>query len=261
MSSFVRAYLLLGVLSLVLLLTGYILGNRIGLMIALMCVFYINYYIFFYLDYIVKTQFTCLLSEGRDPHGLDLFLNETCAKLKIPTPKLFIADYDLPIAFSVGRSRKSANIVVSKKLLSILNKKELLSVILHELHHVKRKDFLIHKVGLFVVNLFSNRGIFNFLSKKYFKQPIFLLLFYLIVPKRTDYEADKFASNFLGDAEPLASALWKINSYMSTNFNKSLTKVSHIFVVNPLTLSNQDIYSKKPNVARRIKKILGRYPI
>ena len=261
MSSFIRAYLFLGILSFVLLLAGYVLGNRIGLMVAFMCVFYINYYVYFYLDYTLKNQFGCIQMEGRDPWGVLLFLKETCLKLKIPTPKLFTTDFDLPIAFSIGRSKNAANIVISKKMLSILDKEELFSVILHELYHIKKQDILVHKVGLLIINLFSDRGVFNFLSRKYFKQPISSLLFFLIVPKKADYEADKFASSFLGDAEPLASALWKISSYMNTSSNTTISKASHIFIANPLTLSNEDIYSKKPIVARRIKKLLGRYPI
>ncbi len=85
------------------------------------------------------------------------FVKAQSKKMNIKAPKIYLARTGRPVAFSF-RSVFSA-IFVSKKLLSILNKKEMEAVLLHELAHISSKSS-VFKVSAFLMN-FSPLSLFN----------------------------------------------------------------------------------------------------
>ncbi len=85
------------------------------------------------------------------------FVKSQSKRMNIKTPKIYVARTGKSVAFSF-RSMFSA-IFVSKKLLSILNRKELEAVLLHELAHISSKSS-VFKVSAFLMN-FSPLSIFN----------------------------------------------------------------------------------------------------
>lgn len=85
------------------------------------------------------------------------FVKNQSKKMNINAPKIYFARTGKSVAFSF-RSVFSA-IFVSKKLLSILNKKEMEAVLLHELAHISSKSS-VFKVSAFLMN-FSPLSLFN----------------------------------------------------------------------------------------------------
>ena len=62
-------------------------------------------------------------------------------------PRLYVADSDAANAFSVGRDPERAALVVTRGLLTGLNRLELEGVLAHELSHVKNRDVLIATIA------------------------------------------------------------------------------------------------------------------
>lgn len=85
------------------------------------------------------------------------FVKRQSKRMGIKAPKIFFTGMNRAVAFSF-RSVFSA-IFVSKSLLSVLNRKELEAVLLHELAHISSKSSLF-KVSAFLMN-FSPLSIFN----------------------------------------------------------------------------------------------------
>ncbi|MGQ9721348.1 MAG: M48 family metalloprotease [Candidatus Jordarchaeum sp.] len=80
--------------------------------------------------------------KGENP-WLESVVKELSEKSNLPTPKIGITPDEEPNAFVFGRTAKSANLVVTKGLLTKLNKKEIEAVIGHEIGHIKHKDHLV----------------------------------------------------------------------------------------------------------------------
>ncbi|MEM2134697.1 MAG: M48 family metalloprotease [Candidatus Freyarchaeota archaeon] len=82
------------------------------------------------------------LERGENP-WLESVVREIAQKSNIPPPKIAVTPDEGTNAFVFGRTAKSANLVVTKGLLTKLNKKEIEAVIGHEIGHIKHKDHLV----------------------------------------------------------------------------------------------------------------------
>lgn len=82
------------------------------------------------------------LKRGENP-WLESVVTKMAEKSNLPVPKIAITPDEQPNCFVFGRTAKSANLVVTKGLLTQLNKKEIEAVIGHEMGHIKHKDHLV----------------------------------------------------------------------------------------------------------------------
>lgn len=77
-------------------------------------------------------------------------------------PKLYILDDEIPNAFAIGFDQKNARIVVTSKLVKILDRQELQGVIAHETAHIKNFDSKLMTnayMMLYLIYAFSGRFI------------------------------------------------------------------------------------------------------
>jgi heat shock protein HtpX len=156
-------------------------------------------------------------------HGL---LDELARRAELPArPALYFVARPEPEAFTVA-SGDAAAIVVSRGVLDVLDRHELAGVLAHEVSHVKARDSrllaLMHAmrqltgsvvlVGVMAV-LFSLLGLFPPVSPLV---PLLLVLpgmsmaATLAVSRTREFDADLGAAALLGDPEPLARALHKL---------------------------------------------------
>jgi heat shock protein HtpX len=82
------------------------------------------------------------LEKGDNP-WLESVVKKMAEESNLPKPQIAIAPDEEPNSFVFGRTSKSANLVVTKGLLTKLNKKEIQAVIGHEIGHVRHKDYLV----------------------------------------------------------------------------------------------------------------------
>lgn len=71
----------------------------------------------------------------------------------IPKPRCYIIDDTAPNAFASGRNPKNSVIVVTKGLLTKLNRVELEGVIAHEMSHIKNYDVLVQTLAVVMVGV------------------------------------------------------------------------------------------------------------
>ena len=120
------------------------------------------------------------------------FVKAHAKKLGIKTPKVYLLNKAKPMAFSMLKSR----IFVSVGLFDLLNKKEIESVLLHELGHLKSNSSMIKFSTLFT----------KFLSPLANFTPITDL-------KKEEIKADKVAIRFQKTSKHLNSAKKKVNEF------------------------------------------------
>src|SRR5436189_895283 len=69
--------------------------------------------------------------------GLHAMIERLCIQADLPKPRVAVADSDVPNAFAMGRSQKSATVCCTTGIMNVLSPAELEGVLGHELSHVK----------------------------------------------------------------------------------------------------------------------------
>ncbi len=76
------------------------------------------------------------------PEYLEKFINDVCAKHNMKRPKIGIIDDGAPNAFTYGRTKNDARLVLTRGIFELLNEDEVLSVVGHEMGHIVHYDML-----------------------------------------------------------------------------------------------------------------------
>jgi heat shock protein HtpX len=113
-----------------------------------------------------------------------------CQVAGLPTPRLYVADNDAANAFSVGRDPERAALVVTRGLLTGLNRVELEGVLAHELNHIWAWGARLATLG---VALGRVPGVLR-----------------LVAPTRREFDADEGGARLTRYPPGLVSALKKL---------------------------------------------------
>ena len=198
-------------------------------------------------------------------------------------PKLYVSPAAQPNAFATGRNEKHAAVAVTQGILQICTWSELRGVLAHEISHVRNHDILISSVAASVAmgitflarmaawsGLFFGGGmggggrrneeenIFALLAT-IILAPLAAMLLQLALSRSREYEADRDGARLIGDGEPLASALAKLDSAASRIPMPGVRReMAGLFIVNPLAgrrVSLASWFSDHPPTAKRIERL------
>lgn len=157
-------------------------------------------------------------------------VRELTAAANMPMPKLYVTPDMQPNAFATGRNPDHAAVAVTRGILNILDWNELRGVLAHEISHVGNRDILIGSVAAavamgitFVARMAMWGAMFGGGGRDDDNNanPLALLAFSLLAPiaamviqmalsRSREYEADRTGARLIGDGEPLARALAKL---------------------------------------------------
>lgn len=139
------------------------------------------------------------IKDNRACRILTEILQSMHANLGITPPhlRLIIANSDSPQA-AAGRfpSSKEASLILSSKLIELLDDRQLKAILAHELGHIER-DLL--------PNMFS----------QFFMQPLKHLVTRNATRRKMEYKADEFSIRTTRDPEAWESAMAAVNSYLA----------------------------------------------
>ncbi len=198
----------------------------------------------------------------------------------VPRVRVGIIETPVPNAFAMGKSLRSATVVVTRGLLRLLDKEELEAVIAHEIAHVRNRDVLVMTIaGFFVV---VAQLVFRFLlwgghgrsnsdrDRRGFIVIAFLMLVSLVVwlvgqllllalSRYREFVADRMAGILTGRPLALASALLKISGEVERIPHEDLREVQEMaafFIVPPLHGDSLlALFSTHPPVQERIRRL------
>lgn len=178
------------------------------------------------------------------PEYLQAFIKETSDKYNMPYPKIGFIDDGSPNAFTYGRTKNDARIVITRGLLELLDEDEVKAVVAHEFGHVVHYDMLFMTVAQVVPLLLyyvsemligrSNRSSSNSDSADYgamigmIAYVLYIISQYVILglSRTREYYADSFAIEELRNPKALGEALVKIGFGLATGDKKEKSKVS-----------------------------------
>jgi heat shock protein HtpX len=168
----------------------------------------------------------------------------------MPMPALYITPDMQPNAFATGRNPKHAAVAVTQGILQICDWDELKGVLAHEISHVGNRDILIGSVAA-AIAMGIQYAVYMAMwfgggDDAAHVNPIVLILMMILAPlaagvlqmaltRSREFEADRTGARILGDGEPLARALLKLEQAAKQIPMNIDTAHASMFIVNPLT--------------------------
>lgn len=198
----------------------------------------------------------------------------------MPMPKLYVSPEMQPNAFATGRNPEHAAVAVTQGILQVLDWDELRGVLAHEISHVGNRDILISSVAAalalvitFVARMAMWGAVFGGgrgddrdggnvigLLAMAILAPVAAGLLQMALSRSREYEADRSGARLIGDGEPLARALQKIEAY-ATQVPMNIDPAhAQAFIVNPLTgrkMQFSNLFRTHPPTEDRVARLRG----
>lgn len=207
----------------------------------------------FVFKFFYKTKFDYEL-----PEYLQEFIKESCEKHNMKYPKIGFIDDGSPNAFTYGRTKNDARVVITRGILELLNEEEAKTVVAHELGHAVHYDMIFMTVAQIVPLLLyyvyelllgsrTNSSNSNDSDSKDYTAMIGMLAYVLYIvsqyiilwlSRTREYYADSFSLEETKNPTALANALVKIGFGLSVGDKNGKSKVSQ---GNALGISNAKI--------------------
>jgi heat shock protein HtpX len=200
----------------------------------------------------------------------------------MPMPKLYVTPDLQPNAFATGRNPSHAAVAVTQGILNILDWHELRGVLAHEISHVGNRDILIGSVAAavatgisFIANMamwgamFGGRG-----DDDEGANPLAILLLAILAPmaagllqmalsRSREFEADRSGAKLVGDGEPLARALLKLEQAARQIPMDVAPAQAQKYIVNPLTgrkVNFSNLFTTHPPTEARVERLRSMSP-
>jgi heat shock protein HtpX len=271
-----KTYVLLAGLGGLLVVIGFAIGGSGGAAIGLVIGLVITGASYWFSDTIaIKAARAVPVSEAEMPEYYRV-VRELTQRMDMPMPRLYMTPEMQPNAFATGRSPNHAAVAVTKGILSILDWEELRGVLAHELSHVGNRDILIGSVAAAVAmgitfvtrialwtTIFTggdgegDDNIFVILALVILA-PLAAGLLQLALTRTREYGADRSGARLLGDGEPLARALAKIEAGVKAVPMNVAPAEASMFIVNPLSgrrVNFANLFMTHPPTEQRIARL------
>ncbi len=219
------------------------------------------------------------VSEAEAPQ-LYAIVRDLTSRASLPMPTMYISPAAQPNAFATGRNPHHAAVAVTQGLMQIVDEDELRGVLAHELSHVRNRDILISSVAAavalgitFVARMamwgamfggFGGRGddrdggnILGLLAMMILA-PIAAAMLQMALSRSREYEADRSGADLLGDGEPLARALLKIEASAKQIPMNVDPAHATAYIINPLTgrkMQFKNLFQTHPPTEDRVARL------
>jgi heat shock protein HtpX len=210
--------------------------------------------------------------------GLHAMIERLCIQADLPKPRIAIADSDVPNAFAMGRSQKSAVVCCTTAIMNTLEPHELEGVMAHELTHVKNRDVMIMTIASFfasVASLITQFGFFfggwgggdddgdgpGFAVVLLASFVVYIVSFFLMLAlsRYREFAADRGAALITGRPSALASALMKLNGAMQRVPDQDLRQAERMnaFFIVPTSVKSSihTLFLTHPPMEKRIEAL------
>lgn len=274
----VKTTILLAALTGLLVAVGGAFGGESGATLMLLVSFAMNFGSYWYSDKIVLKMYKARPVTPEQAPDLYKMVARLTQRAKMPMPKVYIVDSDVPNAFATGRNPENGVVAVTTGIMRALNYDELEGVVAHELAHIKNRDTLISTIVASIAGVISWIGTMAqwaaiFGSNRDDEEgggiagliftivvaPLAATLIQLGISRSREFEADQSGGQISGNPLALASALQKIEHYAKRAVMQQATPAtSHMFIINPLSGVRgtiNSLFSTHPATAQRVAKL------
>ncbi len=224
----------------------------------------------------IKAARAVPVSEAQMPEYYRI-MRELSTQAGMPMPKLYVTPDLQPNAFATGRNPNHAAVAVTQGILNILDWKELRGVLAHELSHVGNRDILIGSVAAAVatgISFIANMAMWGAMfgggrDDDEGSNPFAILLLAILAPmaagllqmalsRSREFEADRTGARLIGDGEPLARALLKLEAAARQIPMDVQPAQAQKYIVNPLTgrkVNFAALFTTHPPTEERVARL------
>jgi heat shock protein HtpX len=280
MGNQIRTTILLAVMTALILWIGQLLGGRQGMLIALVLAAGMNFFSYWFSDKLVLSIYRAQEVTPNDAPELHEMVKGLTQRAGLPMPRIYIIPQEAPNAFATGRNPEHAVVAVTEGLLKLMDRRELMGVLAHELAHIKDRDILIGSIAATMAGAImmlatmarwsaflgggrseddegGGLGIIGLVVMSILA-PIAAMLIQMAISRSREYLADSTGASFTGNPEGLASALEKLGAYSSRMPMNANPATAHMFTVNPLSGRGlMNLFSTHPPLEERIARLRG----
>ena len=255
--------LLAGIVILAVLLLG---GNVLFAILGSLIVLIIQFLIAPWLTDLSMKFFYKAKFDNEIPDYLRSFIEDECSKHNVKYPKIGIIDDGAPNAFTYGRTKKDARLVLTRGIFDLLNEDEIRAVVGHEMGHIVHMDMLVMTavqiVPLVMYAIYellagndsksSNKDDNKAAIIGYIAFILYIITQYFILwlSRTREYYADEFSVQETKNPSALAEALVKIGFGLSTATNSDGKKKQDVSKRNAL-----GIFDKSASKAMAIASV------
>ncbi len=203
-------------------------------------------------------------------------VRDLCVRNDMPMPGLYVSPDPQPNAFATGRNPEHAAVCVNQGILDILTWDELQGVLAHEISHVHNRDILIGSVAAAVamgITFLARMAMWGALfggggrdrDGNAFGQlallilaPIAAMMLQLALTRSREYEADRSGARLLGNGEPLARALEKLEAGARQVPSRVDPAHAQAYIVNPFSgqqMQFKSLWSSHPPTDQRVARL------
>ena len=272
---------LLGGIGGLLVLVGSALGGMAGAIIGLALGLLIVGGSYWFSDKLaVRAAGAHEVSEQEAPQ-LHAMVRDLSSRAGLPMPRVYVSPAPQPNAFATGRNPHHAAVAVTEGLLAQCPPDELKAVLAHEMAHIRNRDILIGSVAAaiatgisFIANMALFAGMFGGGDDEDGPSPATALLLAILAPiaatilqmalsRSREFEADRVGAQILGDPEPLARALTRIDAIAARTPLDVTPAQASAYIVNPLTgrkVSFAKLFLTHPPVEERVERLRSLTP-
>jgi len=274
-----RAWLLMGLLTVLLVLIGNLVGGRSGALLFFIIALGMNFFGYFFSDRIAISMTGAKpLAEHEAPELYDVIRNLSL-RAGLPMPRVYRTPSPQPNAFATGRNPANSAVAVTDGLMQILNRTEIEGVLAHELAHIKNRDVLVGTIAAtlagaitMIANMLQwglifgmgrndeegDTGILGLAGTllMIIVAPLAATLIQLAISRAREFQADASGARIAGQPDGLANALVKLERAASRVPMQVNPAASHLFIVNPLSGETfARLFSTHPPIAERVRKL------
>jgi heat shock protein HtpX len=216
--------------------------------------------------------------EAPELHGI---IERLCVQADLPKPKVCVMQTQMPNAFAMGRSQKSATVCATTGILGMLDTNELEGVMAHELTHVINRDVMVMTLASFFATLAAmiaqfalffgggfgggygrnneeEEGIILVMLVSILVYAISFLLLQALSRYR-EFAADRGSAVLTGRPSALSSALIKISGSIERTPSQDMRVaegMSAFFIVPARTKKSlMNIFSDHPPLEKRLEAL------
>jgi len=270
-----KTFILLGGLTGLFAVIGYLLGGSAGAIMALVMAAGMNLFAWWGSDKMVLRMHNAQPVTEAEAPQLYRMTQGLAARAGIPMPALYIIHEDQPNAFATGRSPERGAVAVNTGLMQLMTQEEVAGVVAHELAHIKNRDTLIMAVTATLagaIGFLAQFGMMVGRGREQRPNPIAMILMMILGPlaamvvqmaisRAREFEADAEGARICGDPSWLANGLAKLERGKIGHVNQSAEAhpaSAHMFIINPLSGLRLDrLFATHPPTQERIARLMA----
>ena len=271
-----RTFLLLAGLTAILLVVGQLVGGRAGLLLFGVLAIVMNFASYWFSDKMaIKMSRAQPLAESDDPE-LFAMTARLAQRAGVPMPRLYRIPQEQPNAFATGRNPSHAAIAVTDGLRRYMPPQQLEGVLAHEFAHIANRDILIQSIGAMIAGVIGAIATFLQFSMLFgggddedsgplgfvgamaamILAPIAATILQLAVSRQREYRADATAAQYMGQSEPLASALETLQRGAAALPMQVNPASEPLYIISPLSGKGlAGLFATHPPLEDRIRRL------